>query len=785
MADRVGQQLGQYSLKQLLGRGGFAEVYLGEHIQSKTPAAIKILSTQVIAGDKRAFYQEVRIMVNLVHPHIVRVFGFDELSDPPFLVMDYAPNGTLRRRYPRGSVLSLETVLPLFKQAADALQYAHEQKLIHLDVKPENMLLGPRNELLLSDFGIARALQTQMTHLSVQGFGGTAIYAAPEQFQGKPGPASDQYALATIVYEWLTGALPFAALDWMALGFKKTSEPPPPLRDKAPAISREVEQVVLTALATDPRDRFASVCAFAEAFENACQSPNQRATFGNLPTFQKSDGFAGAHQPGGITTPLQQPSGGVGWPANPLQPPPAPSPTLWSPPTGPITPPPIAPVNQSHPPQPAGKLAPAPADSNQFHWGRAALGGSFGLLFGAFFFLAMLLALTTMTVPTDDLGFILSSNPALGSFDSILFLPFSSAPFDLIAACYSLAGMLIVGCISGYAQSGFNWRRAARRCLRAILGLELVIALLLLVDVVIISSTLASWLLRSLFITLPCGLLLGTIRGTRSGRSSFSWAGFALGLGAIIMNGILVGGLSVAGRWIVGGGGGDFLPLGVCLPILVIGVIWGNVEGHSWQEERFGRWRFYLGMIGIWAIIFLLALLETLRLGIPDYNLFNTDSLIYGVFYSMVLNTYAYATIPAGLAFGVLAGYSRYWLDDLPPRLVWVRPLVWALVGVVIGAMLGFVLEPSSSYHLLANGNFCRVVLYPGEVLRQRLQNAGACSPYLSPLLGPSLAALLTCALAGGVAGLLIPFLPRPLKRGAAVLKRGAAWLYKIYKLEW
>ncbi len=160
MAERIGQQLGNYRLVRLLGTGGFAEVYLGEHIYLKSQAAIKVLYTHLAHEEVAGFLSEAQTLVRLIHPHIVRLLDFGVQGNTPFLVMDYAPNGTLRQRHPKGERLHLATIVGYVKQLADALQYAHDEKLIHRDIKPENMLLGRRNEILLSDFGIAVVAQS-------------------------------------------------------------------------------------------------------------------------------------------------------------------------------------------------------------------------------------------------------------------------------------------------------------------------------------------------------------------------------------------------------------------------------------------------------------------------------------------------------------------------------------------------------------------------------------------------------------------------------------------------
>ncbi len=271
MADRIDQQLSNYRLVSLLGQGGYAEVYLGQHVRLNQQAAIKVLHAHLTQAEAEHFQQEAQTIATLVHPGIVRVFDYDVQNGVPFLVIDYAPNGTLRRRYPKGSLVPLPVIVSAVKQVADALQYAHEQKFIHRDVKPENMLLGRRQEVLLSDFGIATiAHSTSSLNVSAEGTSGTLAYMAPEQIEGHPRPASDQYALGVVVYEWLCGERPFegSVSEVMA---QHLSMPPPSLRERMPATPPEIEQVVLRALAKDPKARFASVAEFAIALEQASQ----------------------------------------------------------------------------------------------------------------------------------------------------------------------------------------------------------------------------------------------------------------------------------------------------------------------------------------------------------------------------------------------------------------------------------------------------------------------------------------------------------------------------------
>jgi serine/threonine protein kinase len=269
VGEHVGKQLGNYRLERLIGQGGFAEVYLAEHIHLDTIAAIKLLFTKLAKDDIEAFRQEARTIARLVHPHIVRVLDFGVEGTTPFLVMDYAPGDTLRQLHPKGTRLPLETVVTYVKQVALALQYAHEQKVIHRDVKPENMLMGRNGEVLLSDFGIALITQSSRYESSID-MAGTIAYMAPEQIEANPRQASDQYSLGIVVYEWLTGDRPFHG-TFREIAIKHSLVPPPSLCEQVPTLPPAVEQVVLIALAKEPKQRFGNVLAFATAFEQASQ----------------------------------------------------------------------------------------------------------------------------------------------------------------------------------------------------------------------------------------------------------------------------------------------------------------------------------------------------------------------------------------------------------------------------------------------------------------------------------------------------------------------------------
>lgn len=266
-APRINAVLGNYRLLRVLGSGGFADVFLGEHIHLQTQAAIKILRESIRSEDTQEFLQEAKFIASLRHSNIVRVldFGMEPGTTLPYLVMDYVSGGTLLDRHPEGTRLSLETILSYLKQIAAALDYAHTQKVVHRDVKPANLLVEV-DHILLSDFGIAVAAHTAQS-LVTQSAIGTVTYMAPEQIRKKPRPASDQYALAVIVYEWLSGTPPFTG-DPIEVAMSHLSDTPASLAWSA-GISLEVEQVVFRALHKDADQRFPTVQVFVDALEQA------------------------------------------------------------------------------------------------------------------------------------------------------------------------------------------------------------------------------------------------------------------------------------------------------------------------------------------------------------------------------------------------------------------------------------------------------------------------------------------------------------------------------------
>ena len=283
MSDRAGQQIGHYRLMHLLGHGGFADVYLGEHIHLGTQAAIKLLDTRLSSEEVAQFKREARTIASLEHPHIVRVLDFGVEEQTPFLVMSYAAQGSLRQRYKEGKNLTCETIIIYVKQIAEALQHAHDAHVIHRDIKPENILLDQHNEILLSDFGLAVVAQSSSQH-QTQNISGTIAYMAPEQAKGRPLPASDQYALGIVVYECLSGERPFQG-TFEEVAVQHALAQPPALHERMPGISPALAAVVMRALAKDPQQRFASVRDFARMLEQAYYADKQCQT--GSPTIQR------------------------------------------------------------------------------------------------------------------------------------------------------------------------------------------------------------------------------------------------------------------------------------------------------------------------------------------------------------------------------------------------------------------------------------------------------------------------------------------------------------------
>lgn len=284
-----GTQLGRYRLIHLLGKGAMGEVYLAEDMGINRQVAIKVIRSDVglepdidtASEATRLFQHEMRTIARLNHPHILPLFDYGEAivngTPLPYMVMPFCQDGSLStwmKQRSNSTILSPPDVAHIVQQAADALQYAHEQQIIHRDVKPSNFLIRHNQEipnrpfLLLADFGLARLSSTSISKSLT--IGGTPPYMAPEQWRGYPVPATDQYMLAVMAYELLTGHTPFrGSLEQLMLQHVQ-EQPEPPGRFN-PQIPVALNSVVLRALTKQPEARFPGVSAFAHAFQQALQ----------------------------------------------------------------------------------------------------------------------------------------------------------------------------------------------------------------------------------------------------------------------------------------------------------------------------------------------------------------------------------------------------------------------------------------------------------------------------------------------------------------------------------
>ncbi len=271
MPGLEGSTLGHHQLKYLLGRGGMAEVYLAHDDHLFRDVAIKVVHTGRTEHFAR-FRREAETIGPLAHNHILPVFEYGEQDDWHYLVMPYAAHGTLADLLKKKGALSPEEAGTLLEQIASALQFAHERGVLHRDIKPSNILLRDDHYAYLADFGIAKS-QDEINGLTQVGTViGTPEYMAPELLEEPASPSSDIYALGIVLYQMLTGRVPFEGKTALAVLHKHAQEPP--LRPSVinPAISPAIEQVILSALEKDPRRRFRTPGALAKAYKQALQA---------------------------------------------------------------------------------------------------------------------------------------------------------------------------------------------------------------------------------------------------------------------------------------------------------------------------------------------------------------------------------------------------------------------------------------------------------------------------------------------------------------------------------
>jgi serine/threonine-protein kinase len=249
----------RYQLDKELGEGGMAIVYQATDLMLERTIAVKILRKDFSSSPafQERFKEEARAAANLTHPNIVTVHDFGLDKDQLFIVMEFVPGTDLKEIIRNTGALPVAQASRLFVQACAGIGYAHRAGLVHCDVKPHNMLITPDNRLKVTDFGIARALASVKHDEQSQAIWGSPAYFSPEQAAGRaPSPASDVYSLGVVLYETLTGELPFKTTSPQDLAYQHRNQEPPSPRDINPDISPALEEIVLKVLSKEASYRY-------------------------------------------------------------------------------------------------------------------------------------------------------------------------------------------------------------------------------------------------------------------------------------------------------------------------------------------------------------------------------------------------------------------------------------------------------------------------------------------------------------------------------------------------
>ena len=267
----VGQTIGPYEILDEIGRGGMARVYRAYQSSMDRFVAIKVIQKSIAAdpASLERFVREARLIARLEHPHILPVYDFNGQHEPPYIVMRYLPSGTLKDITSKAQLPAGE-VIHVLRQSAAALDYAHRQGVIHRDIKPSNILIDSDGNAFLTDFGIARMIESSQGLTDTGIAVGTPGYMAPEQGMGLDiDGRSDTYGLAVIAFEVLTGYSPYSAETPMALMVRHISEPIPSILAFNPNLPTAVEEVMTKGLAKQPEDRYNTAMDFVSALNKA------------------------------------------------------------------------------------------------------------------------------------------------------------------------------------------------------------------------------------------------------------------------------------------------------------------------------------------------------------------------------------------------------------------------------------------------------------------------------------------------------------------------------------
>ena len=274
---------GRYVVERLLGSGGMAQVYLAHDEVLDRHVALKILGDQYAEDEEfvERFRREARSAASLSHPNIVSVYDQGRSEDGDYYIaMEYVPGGTLKERIRREGALTPGAAVGVALQITDALSEAHERGVVHRDIKPQNMLVTEKGDVKVTDFGIARAAASVSSGATAMGVVlGTADYMSPEQARAEPvGPWSDLYSLGVVLYEMLTGTLPYEAQNPMGVAMKHATEPVRSPREVDPRVPEPLAVLATKLLAKNPEDRYASAAALSEDLKRISSGLSQVAT---------------------------------------------------------------------------------------------------------------------------------------------------------------------------------------------------------------------------------------------------------------------------------------------------------------------------------------------------------------------------------------------------------------------------------------------------------------------------------------------------------------------------
>ncbi len=272
MALQPGASLGQYQIQEVIGSGGMATVYKARHTRLERTVAIKVMHPQYLADEQfqTRFEREARVIARLEHPNIVTVYDYNEFERQPYLVIKYIEGHTLKQVIRQGA-LSLPDILQVMNGVASGLDYAHQEGVLHRDVKPSNIILADDGTPYVTDFGLARIAQIGESTLSADVMLGTPQYISPEQARGDQNidHHTDLYSFAIILYELLVGRVPFAGDSAYATVHEQIYVDPPRPSQFDPEITPPVEAVLLKALSKNPQQRYHSARELMQALEDA------------------------------------------------------------------------------------------------------------------------------------------------------------------------------------------------------------------------------------------------------------------------------------------------------------------------------------------------------------------------------------------------------------------------------------------------------------------------------------------------------------------------------------